>query len=247
MPPIFKIALLISIILNLLILGLVSIWIHSKGGFSFLLHKVSTWQTFGSKKNSMYDNPYYWDKKSHFETLPKSEADIVFLGDSLTDCCEWQEFFRNVSIKNRGISADTTNGILNRIDEIVEPQPQKVFILIGINDLNQGRRIDDIFNNYQLILKVFKEKAPQTKVFVQSLLPVNNQRFPNNGVNSKVTELNTKLKNLAQDLSFQYIDLFSSFLDEDYQLDTRYTTDGLHLNGQGYLIWQEIIKKNVVD
>ncbi len=193
----------------------------------------------------MYDTPYYWERKSHFDTLPQSESDIVFLGDSLTNACEWHEFFRNIRLKNRGISGDTTNGLLNRIDEVIESNPRKVFMMIGINDLNQGRNVEVILNTYKIILKSFQDKTSKTEVFVQSILPLNNQKHPNNGTNNKIIELNAKLKNLAQEFSFHYIDLFSAFLDENNQLDARYTIDGIHLNGQGYLVWKGLIEKDV--
>ena len=193
----------------------------------------------------MYDTPYYWERKSHFDTLPQSESDIVFLGDSLTNACEWHEFFRNIRLKNRGISGDTTNGLLNRIDEVIESKPRKVFMMIGINDLNQGRNVEVILNTYKIILKSFQDKTSKTEVFVQSILPLNNQKRPNNGTNNKIIELNAKLKNLAQEFSFHYIDLFSAFLDENNQLDARYTIDGIHLNGQGYLVWKGLIEKDV--
>ena len=240
-----KIVLLISILLNILILGLASIWVYSKAGISYIIRKTSFLQSSAARAKFMYDTPYYWDKKSHFETLPQADADIIFLGDSLTDSCEWQELFRNVRLKNRGISGDTTNGVLNRIDEVLESKPRKIFIMIGINDLNQGVKVEDILNNYKIILKYFQEKTPQTEVFVQSLLPLNNQNFPNNGMNKKIIELNDKLRKLSQKSSFHYIDLYSSFLDGDNQLDARYTTDGIHLNGQGYLLWKESIEQDV--
>jgi lysophospholipase L1-like esterase len=246
MGTIGKIAFLFSLLLNLLILGLGSLWVYSKGGIPYILSKISLLQGWALRADSMYDTPYYWDKKSQFETLPKSEAEIVFLGDSLTDSCEWQEFFRNAIIKNRGISGDTTNGILNRIDEVVDSKPQKLFLMIGINDVNRGEKVDEILNNYKLILTNFRERIPQTQVFIQSILPINNQKRPNKGVNSIILELNANLKNLAKQFSFQYIDLFSAFLDDNNQLDARYTTDGVHLNGQGYFVWKRIIEKEVV-
>lgn len=247
MDAIGKIALLISIFLNLFIFGLGGIWAYSKGGIPYVIRKFSFLQSAALGAKSMYDSPYYWERKSHFETLPKSESDIVFLGDSLTNACEWHEFFKNVRLKNRGISGDTTNGVLNRIDEVIDSKPQKIFIMIGINDLNQGVKVEDVFNNYRMILKLFQEKAPQAEVFVQSLLPLNNGKFSNNGVNHKIIELNAKLKDLAQEFSFHYIDLYSSFLDSNNQLDARYTLDGIHLNGQGYLVWKGLIEQDVMN
>lgn len=237
----------ISVLLNILFLGLASVFIARKGGIGYLLRKLALLQGSKFRIAAMYDNPFYWDKKSHFETLPKSEADTIFLGDSLTDLCEWSESFKNNRIKNRGICGDTTEGILNRIDNIIESKPQKLFILIGINDLNQGRKVEDVLKSYTSILRTLQEQIPETQVFIQSVLPVNNAKFPNNGVNEKVLKLNTELKKLAKEFSFCYIDLFSSFLDSNNQLDAQYTSDGVHLNGKGYLIWQKIIEKDVVN
>lgn len=240
-----RITLVISLIVNFLILGLSTLWLYRKGGIPYIIRKFSFLRSTESRANSMYDNPFYWDKKSHFDTLQKSESEIVFLGDSLTDLCEWHEFFKGFTIKNRGICGDTTEGILNRLYGIIEAKPKKLFLMIGINDINQGRTVDDIFNNYEQIVKRIKASTPKTEVLIQSLLPVNNQKFLNRGVNDKVRILNAKLQELAIELSFQYIDLFSSFLDSNQELDTQYTTDGIHLNGQGYLIWQKIIEKHV--
>jgi lysophospholipase L1-like esterase len=246
MNDILKIGLFVSLSVNILFVGLASVFVARKGGLSYFIRKLAFLQSASSKITSMYDTPFYQDKKSHFETLPKSEAEIIFLGDSITDLCEWAEVFQNDRIKNRGICGDTTDGILNRIDNIVESQPQKLFLMIGINDINQGRKLGDILNNYKVIIKTFKGKMPKTKVFIQSVLPVNNQFFLNNGVNDKVVEINIALRELAKEFSFHYIDLFSSFLDSNNQLDAQYTTDGVHLNGQGYLIWKSIIEKEVL-
>lgn len=240
-----KIVLLISILLNILILGLGSIWVYSKGGIPYIIRKTSFLQSAASRAKFMYDTPYYWERKSHFETLPTSEADIVFLGDSLTNACEWHEFFRTIRLKNRGISGDTTNGLLNRIDEVIDSKPRKIFMMIGINDLNQGRNVEAILTTYKIILKSFQDKTSKTEVFVQSILPLNNQKFPNNGTNNKIIELNAKLKDFSKDFSFHYIDLFSSFLDGNNQLDAQYTIDGIHLNGQGYLVWKGLIEQDV--
>ncbi len=235
----------VSGLLNILFIGLAILFVAKKGGIVYLLRKLALLQGSKSRRTAMYDNPFYWDKKSHFEALPKSEAEIIFLGDSLTDLCEWSELFKNDKIKNRGICGDTTEGILNRIDNIIEAKPQKLFILIGINDLNQGRKVEDVLRSYKSILRTLQEQIPKTQVFIQSVLPVNNYSFPNNGVNEKVVKINTALKDLAKEFSFHYIDLFSSFLDSQNQLDAQYTSDGVHLNGKGYLIWQKIIEKDV--
>lgn len=239
-----KIALLFSGCLNLLFLALGFSLIAKKGGITYLLRKIPL-QSLESKLTLMYDNPFYQDKKSHYETLPQSESDIIFLGDSITDLCEWAELFKNDRIKNRGICGDTTEGILNRLIRVIESKPQKLFLMIGINDLNGGRKLTDILNSYRIISETIKNKTPATQVFIQSVLPVNAKLFQK--YNEKIISLNAKLKDLAQEFSFEYMDLYNYFLDSNNELDARYTTDGLHLNGQGYLIWKKIIEKDVVN
>lgn len=237
-----KIAFLISLSLNLLTLGVVTFWIASKGGIPYLFRAFSDLFQSTSIDNN---NFYSVDKKSLFETLPKSGSDIIFVGDSLTDFCEWQEFFRNVSIKNRGIAGETTSGLLERIDNLVESKPQKIFMMIGVNELLQGKTVDEIFSNYQLILNNFRQKSPQTKIFIKSVLPLN-KNFTDPKINNQVIELNDRLQELSQKSLFKYIDLFPAFLDTNNQLNAQYTTDGLHLNGKGYLLWKTMIEKDVL-
>lgn len=193
----------------------------------------------------MYDTPFYRDRKSYFETLPKSDTEIIFLGDSLTELCDWAGIFKNNKIENRGILGDTTEGVLNRIDNSVESNPHKLFILIGINDLYQGRTVKDILSTYHRILQIIQEKSPKTQVFVQSVLPVNPERIFKKGLNDKIVELNNALQGLAKKFGFHYIDLFSCFLDNANQLNDHYSPDGLHLNKEGYLIWKRMIEKEI--
>ena len=55
-------------------------------------------------------------------------ADIVFVGDSITSNARWNEFFSGKAIYNRGISGDRTKDILSRIDTILSLNPKKAFV-----------------------------------------------------------------------------------------------------------------------
>jgi lysophospholipase L1-like esterase len=72
---------------------------------------------------------------THLNAVAKPGS-IVFLGDSITDFFRVNEFFPGVYVINRGISGDTTDGVLNRLAESVyELSPSKIFLMIGTNDL----------------------------------------------------------------------------------------------------------------
>jgi lysophospholipase L1-like esterase len=77
----------------------------------------------------------------------------------------------DTTVLNRGIGGDITYGVLKRLDDVINRQPKKLFILLGINDI--GKDIPDsvIAYNYFKIIKQVKEKSPATKIYVQSILP----------------------------------------------------------------------------
>jgi lysophospholipase L1-like esterase len=235
-----------SSILNILFFLLGILLLIKKGGFQYLSKKVSR-----KKSEKEYYHPYYIHKKSQFELLPKSDLDIIFLGDSLTEEGQWSELLENPNIKNRGIGGDTTDLILNRLDTILTSQPQKVFLMVGINDLlGLGKTVKSIEQTilvYSAILTEFQNKAPNTEVFIQSVLPVNNKTTRYWQDNNNILQLNLHLKNLAKEFSYQYIDVYSHLSDSEHKLDICYTEDGLHLNGRGYLKWKKAVEKYVND
>lgn len=241
----FRSGLILFFILNLVFFIAFALLIAKKGGFSYYFPKLLHLIPENNSKHFNYP-PYYWHKKSQFENLPKSESDIIMLGDSITDEGEWTELL-GLNVKNRGISGDTTERILHRLDTILESKPKQVFLMIGINDLmNNGKSVTVTLEKYKKILREFQEKTPKTKVFVQSVLPVNNKVYLYWQDNNNVVKINSGLKNLAKEFNYEYIDIFVLLLDSENNLDTKYTVDGLHLNGHGYLVWKAVLEKYMV-
>lgn len=189
---------------------------------------------------------YYDQRATLFEKLPITSSDIVFLGNSLTDGCEWAELFGNSHIKNRGISGDVVLGIYDRINPILKGKPAKIFLLTGINDVSHDLTADSVLVMYKQLVSKIKSGSPKTKLYIQSLLPVNDEftRFPK--VHNKtqvILDINKGLKQLAKEYRCVYIDIYSHLLAQGTQsLDKKYTNDGLHLLAPGYLVWKELLK-----
>jgi len=195
-------------------------------------------------------SPYYYQKKSLFERLPNTENEIIFLGDSITDGCNWAELLQKPCIKNRGISGDVTDGVLGRLGEITESKPQKIFLMIGINDLASGRSVDYILNNIKRIYKAIKGESSETELFIQSVLPVNPDftLFPDHVNRSReIVEVNQGLQKICAHYELQYIDIYSHLTDKEDKLSLDYTNDGLHLTGAGYIVWRDLLKKYLKD
>ena len=238
-----KFILFVSVSINILFVLLISLITIRKGGIEFI---NSQFQKYQPNASEIVHTPYYTHKKSQYEKLPTSESDIVFLGDSITDEGEWIELLKNPKIINRGISGDTTNRILERLETIVNGKPNQIFLMVGINDfINESRSSDYILEKYKDILSIIRAKSPNTKVIVQSVLPVNNQILRYWYSNQNIISFNSQLEELAQEFNYQYVNVFPKLSDSQNQLDTKYTTDGLHLNGDAYLVWRDTIKQYV--
>ncbi|AXX96244.1 GDSL-type esterase/lipase family protein [Arcobacter ellisii] len=184
------------------------------------------------------DDPYYKHRKSQFEMLKNSDKyETMMLGDSITDEGLWDELLENNKVQNRGISGDTTSGVLDRLDSINKSIKQ-VFIMIGVNDIMRGKEVDEIYNNYMKIIKTFKDK--NIKVYIQSTLFIGEKRMEN--FNPKVEELNKRLEKYANENQITFINLNPIFAPQKV-LKKEFTSDDLHLNGSAYKLWANEIKK----
>jgi len=184
---------------------------------------------------------HYAQRADFFHRYPVNEGDIVFVGDSITDGGCWEELFPGVPLKNRGINADDTLGVIKRLDDILRAKPLAIFLLIGTNDLPwfTYRKDAEILRNYNQILERCAEISPDTKVFVQSILP-RGRSFA-----KRIKRINIELEALAARHGFTFINLYPAFVDENGALQSQLTNDHLHLMAEGYTRWVEILTPHV--
>jgi hexosaminidase len=193
---------------------------------------------------------YYHQRVTLFKALPQTKGDVIFVGNSITDGSEWDELFGDGKLKNRGISGDITAGVIHRIDEVANRKPAKVFLMIGTNDLARNISPDSVLKNIFIITDYLKQQTPGTKIFVQSILPVNNIYGMFNGHTGKGKEIlhvNTALQAKAQQKNYTYVDLYTPFSDVAGKMNPALSNDGLHLKGEAYLLWKHIIQPYVYD
>ncbi len=172
----------------------------------------------------------------------------VLLGDSLSLWFPGELMpGRRVWI-NQSISGERTQGLLKRLDLLKNNDVEAVFLMIGINDLIWGKPDDEIIANYKKIVAQLKKDHPQAQIVVQSILPHGGEestwesRDKLLALNSdRIVQLNVALQQIAADNSAYYLDLYPIFVTGDGELRSDLTTDGLHLNRQGYLVWRSAI------
>jgi lysophospholipase L1-like esterase len=174
---------------------------------------------------------------------PIKNTDIVFLGDSLTEGFDLLKYFGRNDLRNRGMGGNMTDHILYRLEEITNAKPQKVFLMIGINDLYQQQNPDLVFNNIVNILNIIYNETPQSSRYLQSILPVNETNLLSGGqINTNIYKMNNRLKeHYAGRSTLTFIDLHSDFLNHYGQMDEKYTFDGVHLTPEGYNLWANLL------
>ncbi|MDE7133842.1 MAG: sialate O-acetylesterase [Rikenellaceae bacterium] len=195
---------------------------------------------FGQKYST-----FYHQRASLFDELPVCTKDIIFLGNSITNGGEWCELFDNKHVKNRGISGDITQGVIDRLDAVVKGRPAKIFLLIGINDLARDIPADTMVANIGTIISTIKSSSPRTRIYVQSILPVS-ERFGMFSGHTRhrrsIADINRKIEELTRNEGVTYIDLYTHFADPaDGGMKSEYSNDGLHLLGKGYILWANIV------
>jgi lysophospholipase L1-like esterase len=187
----------------------------------------------------------FLNRNQLFETYKMDSAATVFLGNSLTQNFELAELFPAHRLYNRGIAGDKIADILLRLEPIIAAKPAKIFIEMGTNDLGFGHGTDTIMARYTKLLKILQTECPHTAMYVQSILPTatSSAMLPNYcgpKVQASILELNQRLKTYCQQKNIIFINLYPSFASQDL-LKPEYTIDGVHLTGQGYLLWRNLL------
>lgn len=200
---------------------------------------------------SIIFNIFLFNKKNIIEY--KNDENIIFFGDSITEGYRLDKYFPKKNVVNKGISGNRTTDLVNRIDkDVYEYNPSKTLILIGINDLAMETEKEDILENIQLIINGLQINRKNSEIYVESVYPVNkdliiekNTSFAYTLDNVKVMNLNNDLKKMCEENDITYIDVYSKLIDDNNNLKSNYTYDGVHLTDLGYLKITSVLKDYV--
>lgn len=202
--------------------------------------------------------------ESFNEISKKGEAQLVFLGDSITHGWEsigktvWEKYWAPLKAANFGIGGDRTEHVLWRLENgnFDGLKPKEIVLMIGTNNTgNQGRKFKEINDEtYQCtaeqtaegvktIIARLKAKCPEAKILLLAIFPrgensVNKLRQQNEATNQII-------KTLADDKTVFFMDIGPKFLEPDGTLSKEIMPDLLHPNEKGYEIWAEAIEGKV--
>ncbi|MBR5439583.1 MAG: hypothetical protein IKV61_05140 [Clostridia bacterium] len=169
------------------------------------------------------------------------EVDVAFLGDSLTDGYNLSEYYPEFITVNRGIGGDTTIGLESRLKvSVYDLKPKVCVMLIGANNM------DTMFENYENILKGFKENLPNTKIVLLSLTAMGGEYW--GAKNQLACYNNVRIKKYAESYGYTYVDLFTPLFNEKTgEVYDGFTIDGGHFTHEGYLVVTAQIKPVLIE
>ena len=187
------------------------------------------------------------DYKRHIKRFStfKPGKETVFIGDSLIAYFPLRHFGIEDKVYQMGISGDTTQGVLDRINQVIDLAPKRIILHIGLNDelLMENDKNHTVNRLKQIINKLY-QALPNVACYFVSLTPFNKDEFPKSSyIEGRsltfAVDVNKYLKTIPK---ITYIDLYEQLINTNKQLIKRFSTDGIHLNKDGYQIYYHFIE-----
>ena len=177
------------------------------------------------------------------------EPDIIFIGDSIVEYYPLQELLGTAkTIVNRGIRGYQTGLLLDNLDaHLYGDAVDQIVLLIGTNDIGKDIPMNDALDNLEGVIQSLNRDYPLSQIKLLSILPVNEGAEYKQTVyirtNEKIREWNQAYEALASAyMQVDFLPIYDSLTDPDGQLQSAYTTDGLHLSVAGYQALSDILK-----
>ena len=177
------------------------------------------------------------------------EPDMIFIGDSIVEYYPLQELLGTAkTIVNRGIRGYQTGLLLDNLDaHLYGDAVDQIVFLIGTNDIGKDIPMNDALDNLEGVIQSLNRDYPLSQIKLVSILPVNEGEEYKQTVyirtNEKIREWNQAYEALASAyMQVDFVPIYDSLTDSKGQLQSAYTTDGLHLSVAGYQALSDALK-----
>ena len=189
-----------------------------------------------NKKHKLNDEKYGDNSKEISNKIYFEEA--VFMGDSITEGLDFYDIVNKSSViakKGQGlVQARESVSILSNIN------PQKIFVLYGMNDLKSSENSDDFKSNYTKLVKDIKKTVPSAEIYLQSLTPVQAkvQQENNSFSQDRLDKFTQAIIEVAREENVNYIDIRPMLKDRE----DLFEQDGIHFKADFYGVWLDDLK-----
>lgn len=195
------------------------------------------------RRYDWFRNLWNEKRKQWASRIQADQDSVVFLGDSITQ--GWGDnmgdSFPGLKVANRGISGDTTRGMLLRLDQdVLALKPKALVMLMGTNDLEEGADAASVAQNIELMLKSIQKHNPALPVTLCRVFPASaSKKRPADQIQAINTAIAKVAKNFSQ---VTLVDTWTLFADEKGDAKPAEFPDLLHPNQVGYSKWAAAIR-----
>jgi lysophospholipase L1-like esterase len=193
----------------------------------------------GREVRALADHTFERDRI--YAAFPIRAGDIVFVGDSFIDYFEPAEVFQRLHILNRGMHGEFSHGVNRFMSSLLAGKPSQVFVLVGVNDLLNHIPTEETLDNFRSIARAVRKESPGTQLLIISLLPMQHRSIYCVGCNERIVQLNAGLETLCRAEQTTFINAHDHFLAGSELRSDLALSDGLHLNGKGYLLLRDLL------
>lgn len=226
-----------------------------KAVFTTMLFGICFMLTACNSDNKLADtvvpvakNMDWWqDRHNTIVAMDKSEVELVFIGDSITDLWDeeeyglpiWQQYFGHLNSLNLGYDSDKTQHALWRVQngEIDGMSPSYVVIMIGTNNAKSDTA-EDIALGIKTIVDEVLARLPETTIILHRIFPRGNIDNPARAVTDKASEL---VSSQISDDRVIFADINAHFEDATGNVPRDIMYDGVHLTTKGYQVWADAL------
>jgi len=171
---------------------------------------------------------------------------VVFVGSSTVRM--WknlaQDFRQVPNIVNRGFGGSTmADCSLFARDLVVRYKPRQVLVYAGDNDLAEGRTPLQVLESFARFANAVRAELPHTRISFISVKPSPSREHLMPLIRETNNVISAYLNRLPDS---EYIDIFTPMIAADGRPRPElFLPDRLHMNEQGYRLWQSVIASHV--
>jgi lysophospholipase L1-like esterase len=190
-----------------------------------------------------FQNLWKQKRSAWAKQVEADQGTVVFLGDSITQ--GWGDTmggsFPGMKVANRGISGDTTRGMLIRLDEdVLSLKPEGVVLLMGTNDLEEKATPETIAANLQLILTQLEKHDPKMPIVLSLVFPSSSSKSRSADNINKINQLYREA--VKENKQVTVVDTWTLFANKDGDAKKEQFPDLLHPNKAGYAMWAAALR-----
>ena len=198
--------------------------------------------------------------------LPETEAvedtyfdGAVFLGDSRTEGLflysglKTGHFYTAVGATVESVFSkknfETESGEkVPLLDAVAEQDCDKIYIMLGINELGWSK-VKTFHDQYAKLIDRVREDHPEAKIVLQSIPPVSaKQEAKKTYVNhDRISDYNEVIRTLAEEKECYFLDVAACLSDGNGLLPKDLNFDGIHLNPAGCKVWLNYLRTHSLE